>query len=335
MTEFNETLLRSIVLVSRIMRTSYSGKGLFPHVVDLGLTLRAGQVFSWQYSEDTDEWVGVLNNTVFWLRQSENNMVTYRYEGGLQSDEDARGELDSFFQVHIPLQEYLKQWGQICELFDSCILGSKFATGLRICRQEPFECLISFIVSANNHIKRISKNLVSIRAKYGTRVQTGSNIEMFTFPTPQQLAVATVDELRELGLGYRAPYIVQSVRAMVEGSLYEEMLAMRAAQNISHARKFLTQFQGVGRKVADCVALYSLDYHDVAPVDTHILKIAQRIFKGSKINKDNGMHDKIQELMRERYGAQAGIAHCYLFAADLTDLADPKPKHRKLNSSKD
>ncbi len=303
----------------------------FNHVVDLGLTLRAGQVFSWQYVEQTQEWVGVLNSTVFWLLQCIDGTICFRYEGEIKSDIDAYAELEKFFQVHIPLTEYLARWADTCTVFQNCIVGTKFASGLRICQQHPFECLISFIVSANNNIKRISKNLVSIRTKYGTQVKTNSCIDLFAFPTPQQLAVATVEELRDLGLGYRAPYIMNTVHALLQGYLYDELLALRTMQDILRARKFLIQFPGVGRKVADCVALYSLDYHHVAPVDTHMLQIAQRIFKSIRLSKDNSMHDKIQELMVERYGPHAGIAHCYLFAADLTDLADPKPKHRKVH----
>jgi N-glycosylase/DNA lyase len=300
----------------------------FDHVVDLGLTLQAGQVFSWRFI--SDEWVGVIDATVFWLRQEETSgKLTFRYDGEIKSDKAALCALEKFFQVHIPLQAYLARWSADCHLFKTCIQGTKFATGLRVCQQDPFECLISFIVSANNHIKRISKNLVSIRTKYGKKVNTQCECDMYSFPTPVELGRATIDELRDLGLGYRAPYIVKTVGMLVEDDMYASLLALRGKSDIAEAREALLRFQGVGRKVADCVALYSLDHHALAPVDTHMLQIAQRIFKGTKINKDNNMHDRIQELMIQRYGQYAGIAHCYLFAADL-----PQERAKKPNSNK-
>jgi N-glycosylase/DNA lyase len=111
---------------------------------------------------------------------------------------------------------------------------------------------------------------------------------------------------------------------------YDKFMSLTDESDPIIARQFLLRLQGVGRKVSDCVMLYSLGFSEIAPVDTHMFQIAERMF--GKIKKNNGMHDVIQDLMNERFGERAGWAHCYLFAADLKHLKaeiSPGKRHRK------
>lgn len=294
--------------------------------LDLSLTLRAGQVFGWDFVEETQEWIGTVGSQLFALKQcSDGGSITYTFSG--DGDEvNAKETLRNFFQLDVTFPELLTEWSEKDKFFGNVIgVDSKFR-GLRICRQDPFECLISFIVSANNNIKRISQNLKSIRRNYGDLI--GPESGMHAFPTVAQLGKATSDQLRNLGLGYRAQYIVKTVERLQDPSVVSQLYSLREETNVESARSFLLQFQGVGRKVADCVCLYSLDFPQIAPVDTHMFQIAQRLFSKS-IKKDNRMHDVIQELMIERFGGKAGWAHCFLFAADLRDLQDTKTSEKK------
>ena len=294
--------------------------GTFVHSfseLDLSLTLRAGQVFCWTADESGCEWSGVITETVYMLRQDpQSGCISFSYDGGSQSSEtEAIRTLRDFFQLDIDLSQYLDSWRSCDETFSRVIPPHSKFSGLRICRQDPWECLISFIVSANNNIKRISQNLQSIRRTYGEHIKG----DHFTFPSIQQLQKATVEELRRLGLGYRAEYLVKSVAILSAEGQMEMLYGLRKESDVNVARNFLMTLSGVGRKVADCVCLYALDFPSVAPVDTHMYQIACRLFNRN-IKSDKNMHDYIQKAMVDRFGEKAGWAHCFLFAADLRDL---------------
>ena len=309
----------SYFYVKQIMHLKYGINEL-----NLSLTLRAGQVFCWEQSPE-GRWEGVIGDTVFSLSQSEDSEgIDFTFsEGSCQTSDQAETALRDFFQMDVDLKELLNFWGERDEMFARVIpRGSRFS-GLRICRQDPLECLISFIVSANNNIKRISQNLKSIRKTYGKRIKD----DHYTFPSIQELSLATAEELRRLGLGYRAEYIVKTVAMLSTEGALDMLYNLRKETDVNKARNFLMTLQGVGRKVADCVCLYSLDFHSLAPVDTHMYQIACRLF-GKTIKKDNNMHDWIQDAMIERFGDKAGWAHCFLFAADLKDLQNDEPAKR-------
>ena len=290
--------------------------------LNLSLTLRAGQVFGWEQTPE-GRWEGIIGDTVFSLFQAEeSDHIDFTFSGGsCTTESEALSLLRDFFQLDTDLQQLLTFWGEKDSMFARLIrVGSRFS-GLRICRQDPLECLISFIVSANNNIKRISQNLKSIRKTYGKHIQG----DQYTFPSISELSHATSEELRRLGLGYRAEYIVTTVSQLSTEGALDTLYSLRKESDVTIARNFLTLLQGVGRKVADCVSLYALDFASVAPVDTHMYQIACRLFSKT-IKKDNSMHAVIQEAMIERFGEKAGWAHCFLFAADLKDLQDDEPK---------
>lgn len=293
--------------------------------LNLSLTLPAGQVFGWELLEG--EWVGLVGKVVYWLRQVGTGGVSFRYASGTDCDisiDAARVQLRDFFQLDVDLPAHVCEWSRTDPSFRRLIAGFE---GLRICRQEPFECLVSFIVSANNNIKRISQNLKSIRKKYGTFVCESGGAAYHAFPI--DLTAATVDELRELGLGYRAPYLVKTAQLLAVPGAMESLSSLVNEMDADVARNFLLQFPGVGRKVADCVLLYSLNFPNIAPVDTHMLQVAQKLFSKS-IKKDKAMHGNVQQLMEARFGRTAGWAHCFLFAADLKDLQNSiDPVHSK------
>ena len=290
--------------------------------LDLELTLPAGQVFCWEQPTDSSDWFGVIDDIAFKLRHNESDSqgVEFQYTSDRESvtSKEASHLLRAFFQLDMDMPALLSEWSSRCEIFERVVLPSNLARGLRICRQAPFECLISFIVSANNHIKRINSNLKSIRSTFGTLIESSREwgSPLYSFPTIDQLATATEDQLRDLGLGYRAGYIVKTCAML--GADPTDLLQLRKMDDIESVRSFLITLAGVGRKVADCVCLYSLDFPSVSPVDTHMYQVAQRLFK--HVPKDKNMHDRIQELMIERFGDKAGWAHYFLFAADLPNF---------------
>jgi N-glycosylase/DNA lyase len=151
--------------------------------------------------------------------------------------------------------------------------------GMRILRQEPTECLFSFICSSNNNIGRITGMLQALRRAYGTRIplaEAGLGPEVplelpqedyFTFPTIDALSAASDVELRGLGLGYRAPYVLRTAETLV-ARVDGWLVALRKGSSAEEVRVELCGLMGVGPKVADCVALFSLDQSGAIPVDT-------------------------------------------------------------------
>jgi N-glycosylase/DNA lyase len=179
--------------------------------------------------------------------------------------------------------------------------------GLRIVRDPFFPCLVSFICSAQMRVARIFGMQTSLRETYGATV-TVDGETYHAFPTPERLAEATEAELRDLGLGYRAPYVVRTAemvasgeltRADIDGLPYEE------------AREALTGFVGVGPKVADCVLLFSLGYLEAVPLDTWIQTAIEEHYPGCA----NGTYAETSRAIRERLGGEyAGYAQTYVFA---------------------
>lgn len=177
------------------------------------------------------------------------------------------------------------------------------AAGIRIFEQDPFETLISFILSANNNVKRIQKLVDALCGAAGELVTD----DVFTyrrFPTPRALASLCEEELRALGAGYRAPFIRGSAEMVAKGYDLEALRGVPLAQ----ARKALCAFPGVGEKVADCVLLFSLSHADAFPMDVWMKRAMRELFFC-------GAEPKKAEIAWEigKLGPVSGIVQQYVF----------------------
>ena len=173
----------------------------------------------------------------------------------------------------------------------------KFGSGIRILRQNPFETLISFIISANNNIERIKKILFGIRERFGKKT-----LGYRAFPTRDELLKATEKDFEEVGAGYRAKYLFNVLRQVDEKTLEEW-----GTLSTEELRKNLIALSGVGPKVADCVLLFGYGRGDVFPVDTWIQKIYEKFYEKC----DN--REKIRENLVNEFGQLSGFAQQYLF----------------------
>ena len=172
---------------------------------------------------------------------------------------------------------------------------------LRILKQNLFEMIISFIVSANNNIPRI-KGIIDRLCK-GDGENMGT---YYAFPTAKKLANRSIEYYESIGLGYRAPYILDTAQKIASG---EFPLAELEGMETEALRKKLLSLKGVGPKVADCILLFGLNRYDVFPVDTWIEKVYKDIFK-----KDNTPQNMRKDLIN-LFGKYSGIAQQYLFYA--------------------
>ena len=178
--------------------------------------------------------------------------------------------------------------------------------GMRFLNQDFYECLIHFIISANNNIGRIRSIIDKIAVAYGEKVG-----DVYVFPSAEVLAACTEQQMKECGAGYRAPYIVESAGLAAQGYDYTHLYTVE----LYTARKELTMFKGVGIKVADCVLLFSLKRKDAFPVDTWIRKVMHNLYNDTSLS-DN----QIREIAKNRFGENSGLANQYLFHINRAGL---------------
>lgn len=176
----------------------------------------------------------------------------------------------------------------------------EFGYGIRILNQDIFETIISFIVSQNNNIKRIQKILFAIRENYGKKIG-----DYYAFPTVSELSKATEEDLKKIGLGYRAKYICESVKVLIN----EDIQNMQTLSTPVLKQKLLSLY-GIGNKVADCILLFAFHRFDNFPVDTWIEKVYYKYFDTEKkvISRQ-----QISEKLVGIFGQYAGYAQQYLF----------------------
>eukprot|EP00924_Labyrinthula_sp_SR-Ha-C_P016554 maker-scaffold_6-snap-gene-7.11-mRNA-1 protein AED:0.22 eAED:0.22 QI:10/1/1/1/1/1/5/126/361 len=297
--------------------------------LDLYNTIQSGQCFNWSLISKTKDYVcftGVLDQTALCLEQTYNqNFSTIKYTilNNKTQKKDIETHLLHYLTLSNPntnLLHLYKKWNSCCPYFQSL---STQITGLAILSQPTFPTLISFILSSNNNIKRIRQLVQKLSVNYGTHLVDN----LFSFPSLDQLINATEEELRDLGLGYRAKFIVASCKTLREkgGEEYLESLKKENGTSFEDCRSALQEFLGIGRKVADCVALFSLGFSNSVPVDTHMFQIVANRYKywfegikAKSLTKEK--HDAVQKGFEDLFGEYCGWATSVLFAAELYDF---------------
>ena len=178
--------------------------------------------------------------------------------------------------------------------------------GLRILRTEPWECLVAFICSANNNIARIHQLMERMADEFGSPL-TLNGCTRHTFPSPADLAEAGEGELRRLGLGFRAPYVDQASKAVLEGKLdLPDLIRMPYPE----AKAALMEQKGIGAKIADCIAVFSLEKLEAFPIDVWIRRaLAEWYFPDQKTPPDR----ILLEWAQQHFGRYGGYAQQYLF----------------------
>lgn len=187
--------------------------------------------------------------------------------------------------------------------------------GLRVLRTDPWTTLVSFILSQNSHVARITRNLGDLSAALGEPVQGGTAPRpgagrRHALPRPAALVEAGEGALRKLGVGYRAPYLVEAARMVDEGRLDLDRLA---EADHDAAREALLQVPGVGPKVAACVQLFGLDQPSAFPVDRWVARALRR-----DLPEAPARDDRLEAFARQRYGGDAGHAQQVLFHDERT-----------------
>jgi len=186
-------------------------------------------------------------------------------------------------------------------------------TGLRILEQDPFQCLISFIVSSNSNIPKIKSSLENISKKFGIKVEF-ENQEFFLFPKPENLANASINEIKSCGVGYHAKFIKEAAKRVTQKRIDFEYLKKC---NYDEAKKEIYQIPGVGNKVADCIMLFSLNKLESFPLDRWMIRILEKYYSNKFDLETKTITKKQYEILHEKivnhFGSFAGYAQQFLF----------------------
>ena len=260
-----------------------------------------GQCFRWNKNED-GTYTGVFGNNVINVSRNQNDVIfTGICEGNIQEI------CEDYFDLKRDYEKIKKELSLIDENVKKSV---KFGKGIRILNQDLWEMIISFIISANNNIPRIKGIIERICKKYGNEIKWRGET-YYTFPTPEQLSKASVQNLRNLGLGFRDVRVYETTRKIESGEFSLENLSKE--KDASEIRNKLLTLDGVGPKVADCIMLFStLKRLEVFPIDVWVRRVMNELYikneDETKVSKK-----EIEKLAREKYGDLAGIAQQYLF----------------------
>lgn len=179
-----------------------------------------------------------------------------------------------------------------------------FGEGIRILNQEPFECLISFIISASNNIPRIKKIIDALCRSFGDKREYMGKC-FYTFPSPECLASLDLSDLSVIRAGFRDKYILAAAKCVSDGMIDLECLKKSSAE---YAKSQLLKLPGVGNKVADCVLLFGFGKYSSFPIDVWIKRIMEYCYTGSEQPRD-----EIAALADKKFGTLGGFAQQYLF----------------------
>lgn len=217
----------------------------------------------------------------------------------LCTEEEFSGFWEDYFDLKQDYGEYLSRIDEK----DGYLSGAgRLAGGVRILRQEPWEMIVSFLISQQNNIVRIRRCIENLCSAYGKPMQNGRGETYFAFPKPEALAGLDEDALKACNLGYRSRYVVRAAKRVAEGSFDLEAVA---ALSYKEAKEELLTLFGVGVKVADCICLFGLHHLEAFPVDTHINQALEKHYgQGFPMEKYEGIQGVIQQYIfyRELWG---------------------------------
>lgn len=260
-----------------------------------------GQCFRWNVQED-GSYIGVVDNAVIEVRKIGQDVV---FES---NDIDNLEELvTKYFDLD---RDYEKIKQTLSNIDDNLAKSISYGAGIRLLNQNLWETIISFITSANNNIPRIKKIIETLARTYGKEIEFKGKT-YYTFPKPEEMEVATVEDFRKAGLGFRDKYVYKVVQMVQSGRL--NLNALEQMKETSKIREELLKLPGVGEKVADCILLFSsLKRLEVFPIDVWVRRVMNELYIQEE---DEAKVDKkqIQKLAYEKYKDLAGIAQQYLF----------------------
>ncbi len=260
---------------------------------EMSATFENGQCFRW--NKKGDYYIGVAFGEVVRLRE-----VGDKMEIVTSGDHDV-----AFWQRYFFLDDTSNGIDKCIASIDENVKKAvRFGAGMKILRQDPFETVLSFITSSNNNLKRIKLIVERLSERYGKKISFDGDI-YYAFPRPIDLQNVRVEEYREIGFGYRDKYIYDAVQKVVTNELDLDSIYHFDRDN---ALAELMKVNGVGKKVASCIALFAYSKYDAFPVDVWINRVLTKMYR-EEVSK----YSSLDEFVDKYFGAYSGIAQQYLF----------------------
>ena len=261
--------------------------------VNLDQTINSGQVFLWK--KIGSKWYGIDGHKILVLQEFQ------------KFDKNMKYELN-FFRLDDNFRKISRDLKK-----DKIVKSAlKLYPGLRLTRQNPFQCYISFITSSNSNIPNIQSRLQNLcRMFEKKRIVHGK--DFFLFPEPSDLANASISEIQICGLGYRSKAVLNASMLVVDGKIDFELLKK---MNYYEAKNELKQVFGIGNKVADCILLFSLEKLEAFPLDRWMLRVLKKYYEKFQISTKTiteKTYDDLHERIVEHFGYYPGYAQQFLF----------------------
>lgn len=257
-----------------------------------------GQCFRWNKEAD-ESYTGIFNKKILNVRKESNGDIVF-------TGNATENEIEEYFDLK---RDYTKIKNEL-SLIDNYLKQSiEYGSGIRILNQDLFETIISFIISANNNIPRIKGIIERICKQYGDRLEFEGR-EYYSFPDAKELTKASVQDLKNLGLGFRDERVFETTRMIASKEFNISELDNMHTEDV---REKMMLLPGVGPKVCDCILLFStLKRFDVFPIDVWVRRVMNELYiknaDESKVNKK-----EIKRIADEKFGNLEGIAQQYLF----------------------
>lgn len=260
-----------------------------------------GQCFRWNLQED-GSYTGVFGENVLNVKKEKENIVI---EGICKKD--IKQTVEEYFDLNRDYKQIKENLAKIDKNMETSV---EYGQGIRILNQDLWETILSFIISANNNIPRIKGIIERLSKAYGTKM-TWRGKEYYTFPTAEQLKDVTIQEYRNLGLGFRDKRLYETTQMIINKQV--DLEEMQENPNTLEVREQLLTLSGIGPKVADCILLFStLKRLQVFPIDVWVRRVMNDLYikqpDETKVSKK-----QIEKIATEKFGDLAGLAQQYLF----------------------
>lgn len=274
-----------------------------------------GQCFRWERTE-SGSYIGVAFGKVIELAQEGHDVIIYNTN---------KEDFENIWVDYFDLERDYSKVKEALSWDETLKSAVEFGYGIRILNQDPFEILISFIISARNSIPSIKKTVKKICERWGEKIEYKGN-EYYTFPTPQAIKDATLEEIQETGASFRSKYIVDTIKKVNEAIEVKEDIKLNPSKyderpeildfDLEYIKSLgddechiaLQKFMGVGAKVADCIMLFSMTKHSAFPVDVWVKRAMIHFYVAPDVSLN-----KMRVFARDKFGALSGMAQQYLF----------------------
>lgn len=257
-----------------------------------------GQCFRWNL-EDDESYTGVAYNKVLNVSKNKNKDIVIFNNTNI---EDFKNIWIKYFDLN---NDYSKIKHELAKKDEVIKAAIDFGYGIRILHQEPWETLISFIISANNAIPRIKKSVELLSKSFGQYLGQYRGKDYYGFPGAGVISQLNDEQIRYCGVGYRSKYILETAKKIVDENISLEQLKKLNSEDCYNA---MLKFSGVGPKVASCIMVFAMGKIEFCPVDIWVKRVMEHFY----FHRDTP-NKEIEQFARQKFGRYAGYVQQYLF----------------------